>query len=108
VVAVPVQFKAEYSVAVIAAVTPEVTLTLTFPSVNDVVAAPEVDPVATTEYVATNHVGRLKPSTKCPFESAERTTERFQLLPQSSFTMIWIDSPGCQPDPFRTTRSPGA
>jgi hypothetical protein len=81
---------------------------LTLPSVKVVSAAPEEAPVAFTEYTATNQLGRLNWSVMLPFSSAVTSTSRFQVMPWSSFTRIWTDSPACQFEPVRVTSSPGA
>src|SRR5215210_698800 len=82
-------------------------VTSTFASVNVVVAVPE-EPVAVTAYVATNQSGRLNESLMLPPESAVTSTLRDQVWPWSSLTLMFTDSPACQPEPVSVTSSPGA
>jgi hypothetical protein len=109
--AVPVQLAPLYSVCVMPAVAVPVrpvTATFTLPSVNCVVAVDPEAPVAVTVYCATNQSGSAKLSVMAPVPSAVTSTSRLQVLPASSLTRMWTDSPGCHCEPSRRTVSPGA
>ena len=74
---------------------------------NVVSAVPDVGPIATTAYMATNQFGRLNASTMATAGVGRDIDERDQVLPTSSLTVMWTTSPGCQPVPVSVTRPPG-
>jgi hypothetical protein len=90
------------------AVVPAIARTLTFPSVKLDVAVEPLDPVAVTEYVATNQSGSVNESPMSPVELAVTSTSRTHVWPALSFTLMCTASPGCQLPPRRLTVEPGA
>jgi hypothetical protein len=61
---------------------------VTFPSVNVVVAVPEMGPDAVTEYIATNVVGSWNCTLKLPLALATTSVLYDQVFPSSSFTKM--------------------
>jgi hypothetical protein len=68
---------------------------------------PDVEPVAETEYVATNVFGSVSESDRSPAAFAVASSDQLHVLPTLSFTYRCTISPGKNPEPEILTASPG-